>query len=349
MALMQAALITGAGAVELRDFPDPTPTETGVVVDVAFCGICGTDIHAYQSGHPYNPAICGHEWAGTISAVGSGVNSFREGDRVVVAVAPACGRCAACLAGQTDRCFTSFASATGRDRLAPPHGGFAPRIGVAADRVVPTDPGLDDEQAAQVEPLTVAFHGVRHSRLRLGDTAVVQGAGPIGLGTLQWVRAGGAGTVVVVEPNPARRELASALGAHHVVEPGAPADSLVRELTHGLGADVVYECVGRPFAIQAAVDLARRGGSMCLIGLADSDASIVPATWLVKEITVTASLAYFREEFEMAMGMMADGRVQAEPMHSCTVGLDGLADALADLASGRSEQTKVLVNPNWRS
>jgi (R,R)-butanediol dehydrogenase / meso-butanediol dehydrogenase / diacetyl reductase len=349
MTAMQAALITGAGAVELRDFPDPTPLDGGVVVDIAFCGICGTDIHAYQSGHPYNPAICGHEWSGTISAIGAGVTSLHEGDRVVVAVAPACGRCAACLAGQAARCFTSFASATGRDRMAPPHGGFAPRIAVSADRVVPTDGGLDDEQAAQVEPLTVAFHGVRHSRLRLGDTAVIQGAGPIGLGTMQWVRAGGAGTVVVIEPNAARRELALELGAHHVVEPGAPAESLVRELTHGLGADVVYECVGRPFAIQAAVDLARRGGSMCLIGLADSDASIVPATWLVKEITVTSSLAYFREEFEMAMGMIADGRVRVEPMHSCTVGLDGLADALADLGSGRSEQTKVLVNPNWRS
>jgi (R,R)-butanediol dehydrogenase/meso-butanediol dehydrogenase/diacetyl reductase len=94
------------------------------------------------------------------------------------------------------------------------------------------------------------------------------------------------------------------------------------------------------------VDLARRGGSMCLIGLADADASIVPGVWLVKEITVTASLAYLREEFEMAMGMMADGRVEVTPLHSSTVGLVRLDVALADLASGTSTQTKVLVDPN---
>jgi (R,R)-butanediol dehydrogenase / meso-butanediol dehydrogenase / diacetyl reductase len=342
---MLAALITGRGQLELREFPDPTPAPTGVVVDVAYCGICGTDVHAYQSGQPYNPAICGHEWSGTISAVGSEVASFSEGDRVVVAVAPSCGRCTACRRGRADRCEVTFLSALGRDPLAPPHGGFAPRIAVAAERVVKADPALTDEQAAQVEPTTVAFHAVRTSRLRLGDIAVIQGAGPIGLGTMQWVRAGGAGQVIVVEPNEQRRALALELGAHVAVAPGEQADQAIRERTHGLGADIVYECVGRPFAVQSAVDLARRGGSMCLIGLAESDASISPGAWLIKEISVTSSLAYLHEEFEMAMGMMADGRVRVDPLHTATVDLGGLDHALADLASGTSEQTKVLVDP----
>jgi hypothetical protein len=88
---MLAALITGKDTVVLTEFPDPTPAPEGVVVDVSFCGICGTDVHAYQSGRPYNPAICGHEWSGTVSAVGRDVSSFTEGDRVVVAAAPSCG------------------------------------------------------------------------------------------------------------------------------------------------------------------------------------------------------------------------------------------------------------------
>ena len=258
---MLAALITGKDTVELREFPDPTPASTGVVVDIAFCGICGTDVHAYQSGRPYNPAICGHEWSGTVSAIGAEVSSFSEGDRVVVAVAPSCGRCTACHRGQTDRCEVTFLSALGRDPLAPPHGGFAPRIAVAAARVVKTDPALTDEQAAQVEPTTVAFHAVRTSALRLGDIAVIQGAGPIGLGTMQWVRAAGAGQVIVVEPNEQRRALALELGAHLAVAPGEEADQAIRERTHGLGADIVYECVGRPFAVQSAVDLAPSRGS----------------------------------------------------------------------------------------
>ncbi|MEP1124683.1 MAG: zinc-binding dehydrogenase [Ilumatobacter sp.] len=343
---MYAALITGKDTVELREFPDPVPAEHGVVVDIAFCGICGTDIHAYQSGREYNPAICGHEWSGTVSAIGAAVRSVGEGDRVVVSVASACGACAACRQGQAGYCQQAFLSAVGRDALAPAHGGFAPRIAVAAERVVGTNTGLTDEQAAQVEPATVAFHAVRSSHLRLGDVAVIQGGGPIGLGTMQWVRAGGAGIVIVVEPNPQRRALAIELGAHHAVEPGAVADELIKELTHGLGADIVYECVGRGFAVQSAVDLARRGGAMCLVGLPDEEAAITVGTWLVKEIRTTSSLAYVREEFEMAMGMIADGRVVVEPMHSSTVGLDGLEAALADLASGTSEQVKVLVDPN---
>lgn len=344
---MHAALITGQETVELIEFPTPTPARRGVVVDVAFCGICGTDIHAFQSGRAYNPAICGHEWSGTVSAIGQEVNDLTEGDRVVVAAAPACGACPACRRGQSDRCQEAFLSMLGRDKLAPLHGGFAPQIAVAAARVVKTDPRLTDEEAAQVEPATVAFHAVRSSGLRLGDVAVVQGGGPIGLGTMQWVRAAGAGVVIVVEPNSQRRELALALGAHFAVEPGEAANDLIGEFTHGLGADIVYECVGRPFAVQTAVDLARRGGSMCLIGLAEGDAPMTPGIWLIKEIAVTSALAYFHEEFEMAMGMIADGRVAVEPLHTSTTSLAGFRDALVDLASGTSDQAKVLVNPNW--
>ena len=238
MAITCAALITGKETVELREFPDPTLPATGVVVDIAFCGICGTDIHAYQSGHPYNPVICGHEWAGTISAIGSDVSSLTEGDRVVVAVAPSCGNCAACRAGQA---------------------------------------------------------------------------------------------------------------AYVVVAPGDEARHVIKERNHGLGADIVYECVSWPFAAQAVVDLARRGGAMCLIGFADEGVSITPATWLIKEIRMTAALAYFHDEFKMAMGMMANGRARVEPMHTSTVDLEVFEAAIVDLAGGDSDEIKVLINPNMDS
>jgi (R,R)-butanediol dehydrogenase / meso-butanediol dehydrogenase / diacetyl reductase len=343
--VMEAAVITGKATVELRKVPNPVPTERQVVVDITLCGVCGTDVHAYQSGRPYNPAICGHEWVGVVSDRGSAVTQWTEGDRVVVAVPPPCGRCAACRAGQSRHCSTVFLSATGRDLVDPLHGGFAPRLAVAADRIVRAHSALSDTQAAQVEPATVAFHAVRASALRMGDVAVVQGAGPIGLTTMQWVKAGGAREVIVIEPNPLRAELASALGATVVVEPGDAAGELVRAHTGGLGADIVFECVGRGFAVQSAVDLTRRGGAVCLIGVPDTDATIVPAVWLVKEIMLTAALAYTHEEFDAVMSMVADGRVHLEPMHSSTVPLAGLSDALADLASGTSTQTKVLVDP----
>lgn len=348
---MYAALITGKGEVKIDEVPEPVPGKTGVVVDIQLCGICGTDIHAYQSGAPYNPAICGHEWTGTLSAVGDGVPSLAgasselsEGDRVVVAVPPACGSCNACQAGQTDRCQVSFMVSVGRDPQAPAHGGFAPRLAVGANRVVKVLPELSITQAAQVEPATVAFHAVRRTQPRLGEVAVVQGAGPIGLTTLQWVAAAGAGEIIVIEPNETRRAAAAGLGATVTTTPDE-AKALILEHTSGLGADVVYECVGRPETIQGAVDLARRGGVVSMIGLPNGAASIDPSVWLVKEITLQAALAYAHEDFAMSMKMIAAGRVNLDAMHSRTVGLDDLGSALADLAGGTTQDMKVLVQP----
>lgn len=343
---MHAALITAKGTVELREFPEPDPTPTGVVVAVRYCGVCGTDVHAYQSGNPYNPAVCGHEWTGTVAKAGAAVSSVGEGDRVVIAVPPACGRCEPCRAGQSAKCQTVLLATVAMGPYGGPHGGFAPMIAVEEGRVVKANPGLSDTQAAQVEPATICFHAVRATQPRLGDVAVIQGAGPIGLNTLQWVIAAGAAATIVVEPSAERRATAAAVGATVTVAPGEEADTVVREHTRGLGADVVYECAGVPATVQSAVDLARRGGRMSLIGLAVGDAAISPRTWLTKEIQVAAALGYSHEEFDMVMGYLADGRVDVDALHSATVGLDGLASALADLASGTSSQVKVLVDPN---
>jgi (R,R)-butanediol dehydrogenase/meso-butanediol dehydrogenase/diacetyl reductase len=179
----------------------------------------------------------------------------------------------------------------------------------------------------------------------LGDLAVVQGAGPIGLLTLQWVRSGGARRIIVVEPDEGRAELARRLGADTVVAPGEEATATVLEASHGVGADLVYECVGRTDTVQVAVDLARRGGAMSLIGLAEGEAPINPSSWLTKEITVQGALAYTHEEFAMAMGMIADGRVDVDALHTRTVSLDAFDTVLAELAEGGTGETKVLVDP----
>jgi len=241
-------------------------------------------------------------------------------------------------------CQSTFLVAVGRDKHAPPHGGFARKIAAHQSRVLPVHPGLTSKQAAQVEPATVAFHAVRNTQPGLGDVAVVQGAGPIGLLTLQAVLAGGAGEVLVIEPNDARRALAEQLGATTTAAPDEAAD-VIAELTKGLGADVVYECVGRSETVQQAAGRARRGGRVCLIGFPMGEATIDPRIWLVNELNVSAALAYTHDDFDRCMGMIADGRMQVDPLHSDTVGLDGLDAAIADLASGASANTKVLVDP----
>ena len=336
---MQAGLVTGQRRFELVEVPEPQPVPGTAVLEVGLCGICGTDLHGFLSDQRYNPAICGHEFSGVVTALGKGVTNVHEGQRVLAGVAPACGRCGPCRAGQASWCQFAFLGMVGRDELAAPHGAFAPRIAVGAGRLIPVAEGLTDTQAAIVEPATVALHAVRRTPSRLGDVVAVQGCGPIGLLTLQCARAAGAGRVVAIEPNPVRRELALALGADAAVTPEAAAELL------GAGADIVYECAGVPATIQSAVDLVRRGGTVNLVGLASGSAVISPGVWLVKEVTLVASIGSLHHEFLESMDLIADERVKVTPLHDRTVGLSELAAAIERLADDPSSAVKVLVDP----
>ena len=336
---MRAGLVTGQRRFELVEVPEPEARPGTAVVEVGLCGICGTDVHGFLSDQPYNPAICGHEFSGVVAAVGAEVGHLHEGDRVLAGIAPACGRCAPCRAGHAAWCEAAFLGMVGRDALAPTHGAFAPRIAMGAARLVPVAAGLTDEQAAIVEPATVALHAVRRTPPRLGDVVAVQGCGPIGLLTLQCAKAAGAGRVVAIEPDPARRELALLLGADVVVGPDEAIDAL------GGGADLVLECAGVPATVQRAVELVRRGGTVNLVGLASGTAAIAPGVWLVKEVTVVASLGYLHHEFAECMDLIADGRVRVTPLHDRTVGLTELPAAIERLADDPSSAVKVLVDP----
>jgi (R,R)-butanediol dehydrogenase/meso-butanediol dehydrogenase/diacetyl reductase len=344
MSEVTAGMITGKETVEFLTFShQPTPRGC-VTVDITLCGICGTDIASFRSGHLHQPSVCGHEWVGTVGDIGAAVEGLEEGDRVVIAVPPACGGCPECERGRADHCRRVSAIARGRDPLAPPHGGFAPSITVAAGRVIPAHPSLSDEEAAQVEPASVAFHGVRRSRITPGDTVVVQGAGPIGLFVTQFAKAAGAGQVLVVEPSAARRQVGLDVGASMAIVPDEATEA-VQDATDGVGADVVLECSGVPSLLQTAADLTRAGGLVSLISFLAQPASIEGGRWLAKELSMVASNAFTHDDVRRAMTFLADGRVEAAPLHSRTVPLDQLEPTLRDLSAGPSDDIKVLVDP----
>ena len=336
---MKAGLVTGQRRFELVDMPEPEPRPGLAVVEVALCGICGTDLHGFLSADPYNPAICGHELSGVVVAVGDGVGNVAEGDHVLAGIAPACGRCDPCRAGNTEFCLTAFLGMVGRDPLAPPHGGFAPHLALDATRLIRVTEGLTEAQAAMIEPTTVALHAVHRTGMRLGATVVVQGCGPIGLLTLQCARANGAGRLIAVEPNAGRRAIALELGADLAVTPSEALEAV------GGGADLVYECAGLAATIQAAADLARRGGTVNLVGYTTDAATINAAMWMVKQLTVVGSLGYLHEEFAEAMALVLDGRIRLGPLHDATVPLDDLPGAIERLADDPSSALKVLVDP----
>ena len=342
---MQVGLVTGHRRVELVEMPEPEPEQDKAVVQIDYCGICGTDVHAYISGEPYNPAICGHEWTGRVSAAGPGATNVKEGDRVAIGIASACGQCPTCLRGDASHCETAFAGAIGVGPLAAPHGGFASAIAFESHRLYQVDSALSEADAAMLEPATVALHAVRRTDIRLGDSAVIVGAGPIGLLVLQAARAAGAGHTVLVEPEPERRRLGGLLGADTLIDPAAEdAREAIQARLGRSGADVVFECAGIPRTIQDAVNLVRRGGVVSLVGLANLPAEINPGSWIIKEVRLAASLAYLHEEFEMAMGLVADGRIRCGPLHTGTVSLDGLGGAFDKLADHPAD-IKILLDP----
>lgn len=336
--------VRGPEQLELSERPVPDPDAGHVVVQIRYCGVCGTDVHGFRHPEMLPPAVFGHEWTGTVTATGPGVDTVSAGDRVAVAVGPPCGRCPMCRAGLAEHCDTAFAEANGVTPDAPAHGGFATHLDVSERRVVTLLDGLTDEQAALVEPTAVTFHAVRRTRVPLGSTVVVQGAGPIGLLTAQQARHAGAGRVLVVEPVAARRDAAAALG-FSAVDAGSDFTDALGDMTSGRGADVLFECTGVAGLLQPSAERVRRGGTLSLVGYTTALSEVSYGDWVARELRVLGSLAYNHEDFLGAMQFLQSGAVDATPLITGVVGLGDLAGILTDLGSGRTAHAKVLVDP----
>lgn len=158
-----AATVAAPMQLSIDELPIPDASPGHVVVRIRYCDVCGTDVHGLEMPDMLPPAVFGHEWTGTVVAIGSGVDAVAVGDRVTVTVGPACGACAMCRGGLPEHCDTAFAEANGVTLDAPPHGGFATHIAVAARRVLKLLDGIADEQAAVIEPTAVTFHAVRRT------------------------------------------------------------------------------------------------------------------------------------------------------------------------------------------
>jgi (R,R)-butanediol dehydrogenase/meso-butanediol dehydrogenase/diacetyl reductase len=230
-------------------------------------------------------------------------------------------------------------------KKAPSSGGFAPYLTLRANRLIPVPDEATDEQAALIEPASVAMHAVRRSRLAVGDVACVVGCGPIGLMVIQAARLGGAGRVIAVEPNPARHDLARSLGADATVAPGDELRAVVNDLTGGLRADIAFDCAGIPQTLQQSVDMVRQGGSVCMVGVSGGVASIQPMRWMMKEVTVDTSILFTLDEMAICADLIARGRIVTDGFVAGSIDLDALPATVDDLANRRIETVKLLVDP----
>jgi (R,R)-butanediol dehydrogenase/meso-butanediol dehydrogenase/diacetyl reductase len=338
---MRAALFEAPGKPLLIErIPDPHPQADQVLIEVERAGICGSDLHLSEYGAVPAGTVFGHEFAGTVVALGSAVSGWHIGDRVTALPLQACRDCEACGAGLPALCASALFTGT---NLHYP-GAYAQYVGARASMVQGLPGGVSLAAGALVEPLAVAHHAIELAGLGAGASVLVIGAGPIGAGVILFARLSGARHVIVSERSPERRRVALALGASAVIDPAAEDVATRFAALSGGRPQIVFECVGLPGLLQQAIECAGVRGRVLVAGVCFGQDRIVPLTGLMKEVNVQFSQCYTEENFAQVIDAIATGRVHPEPMHTHTVGFQELPQVFEALRSN-PQGCKVLIDP----
>ena len=331
---MRAAVLREAGRLVVEEVPRPEPEPGELLVRVRDCGICGSDLHAAAT--LPSGTVMGHEFAGEVAGLGAGVSGWQVGEPVVALPYMACGKCAACLAGDGIRC-----AAVRSLGLGDLPGAYAEYVRVQPASCLRIPERVGFRAAALVEPLAVALHGVRMAPVGAGTPCLVMGGGPIGLTTLLWCRAAGA-TVVVSEPAEGRAALARRLGAAATVQPGREhAGSRVQALT-GRDPAVVFECVGVRGTLNDALAQAGVRATVVVLGVCFGADEIVPGLAVLKELVVRFALGYAKAEFAVALAALEERRLDVDPLVTDVVGVEDAPRAFEALTRPTA-QGKVLI------
>jgi L-iditol 2-dehydrogenase len=337
---MKALLLTAPSQLALVDFPDPSPAADEVLLRVRACGICGSDIHGWDgsTGRRRPPLIMGHEASGEIVAVGLQAGDWRVGERVTFDSTISCGQCGPCRSGHINLCENRRVLGVAPVEYRQ-HGAFAEYVALPARILYRLPAGLSFEQAAMVEPVSIAIHAIQRVRVNPTDTAVVIGSGMIGLFVVQALRWAGARRIIAVDLEPKRLTLASELGATDTLQ------SEVARLTGGAGADLAFEVVGVSPTLQVALACLRRGGSAVLVGNLAAKTDFPLQAVVTRELTLygTCSSA---GEYPLCLDLISRGVIRVEPMISAVAPLAEGAEWFSRLsAKDGGQYMKVILQP----
>ncbi len=333
MSTMPQVWITGPEEVGVREVPTPSPQPGEVVIETAFAGICGSDLHTLRRGHPWlpYPIAPGHEASGVVVDVGVGVSPARVGEQVYLQPVVACGRCFYCRRGRTNLCD----ELVGVGSHVP--GAFADRFVVPAVAARPVPDGMSFAQAALVEPFATVAHALRLVGGVDGATVVILGAGSIGQASMLGALSSGAAAVVVTDPVAGKRDRARALGATVALDP------TIADLRGAVCAaldgrpDVVIDCVSSAATLRTAVSLAVKGGSVLVVGVGHGPVEFAIDTIQDQEVAVVGSAMYTAEDFDRAEEIVL-ASASAE-LVTAVVPMGQAADGFALAAGG--EHTKI--------
>lgn len=349
---MKAAVFHAQEDLRIEEVADPSPGPGQVKLRNAFAGICGSDLHVYytpeaagldfEHPHPLTgstlPQILGHEFSGTVVELGEGVDGVSVGDRVAVWPIYSCGECAACRRGMYNVC-----QKIGFHGLSSDGGGMAEFTTVDASKLHVLPENVDLRLGALVEPMSVSWHAVSRSGVRSGGTALIAGAGPIGIGVWFALKARGIEKVLVSEPSADRRAIIAALGATVIDPVGEDLAAAVAALTDGDGVDVAFDAAGAGPAVTSSLASLVPGGRVVVVAIHERTMDFLPTQLVMGETEIAGALAYLPEDFDAVIAAMAEGVYDTTGWVE-DVPLDGVVDAIHALRGGAGE--KILVRSN---
>lgn len=341
---MKVAVMTDVAKIEMTEREIPRPGEGEVLVRVEYVGVCGSDLHYYENGGigpniVKPPFVLGHEAGGTVVEVGSGVSHLQVGDRVALEPGKTCGHCEFCKTGRYNLCPDVIFFAT-----PPVDGVFQEYVAHEADLCFKIPDNMDTMEAALIEPLSVGFHAARQGGAQLGMTAVVTGAGCIGLVSMMALKAMGVTKIIAVDVMKKRLNKALELAATDVVN-GREQDTVeeILKLTNGMGPDLVIETAGTEITTRQAIQFCKKGGTIVLVGYSATGEMTLPmSTALDKELTFKTVFRY-RHIYPLAIEAVSSGSVNLKGIVTDVFPLDDIQNAMDQSVKNKADIVKSVI------
>ncbi len=342
---MKALLLSQYRQLEMTDIPTPTLGADELLVQVAACGICGSDVHGYDgsSGRRIPPIVMGHEAAGVVAEIGADVKEFKKGDRVTFDSTVYCGECANCVRGDVNLCDRRqvLGVSCGDYRR---NGAFAEYVVVPARIAYRLPADLSFSEAALLEAVAVALHAVALVKIRENDSALVLGAGTVGLLVQQALAVAGCSRVFVADVDSARLKLSASLGATAVLDSKGDIKSEILRLTNGAGVDLAIEAVGITPTVATAINNTRKGGTVVLVGNVTPEVTLPLQIVVSRQIRLQGSCASCGE-YPQAIELMSSGKINVKPLISAVAPLDEGPRWFERLYAREPNLLKVVLQP----
>jgi len=337
---MKQAVMTSPGKIEINEVPIPKIGADQVLIRIKRIGVCGSDIHVYYGLHPYTsyPVIQGHEVSGVISKVGENVENFQPGDLVTIIPQVVCGKCYPCRTGQYHICDNLKVMGFQTDGAAQEY--FA----VDANNVIPIPKEINMDHAAFIEPISVGVHAIQKAGDIKGKRILVLGAGTIGNLLAQAARAMGAEKVLITDIKPYKLEKARQCGLKNVVNTSK--EDLAEKIQQVFGPDkmdYIFECVGAQQTITQAIDNARKGSTIVVVGVFSKDPKVNLGFVQDRELRLLGTLMYQRKDYELAISIVASGKINLEPLITHRFAFDDYLNAYKMIDQSNGKYMKVMI------